>query len=272
MKNKTTKETSRAQLRNGNSINFLSKEKMEKYGSSLQSLATAISLGLASERRMCVYMFDCGAGRARESGRGELLDQNKCLRKPIRGNWVQSAYRRFLRSTRVGLLWQQWPGWHAADRVAARASERDVSNGERARAPTRKKQSPICTCQSGRSNSSHPARLPFPPQPALNWVGNFVNFAFASAQKGERRKWRDTCCCLSSLGAYLILVSAARRSESAFIYLVRIHNESVYVRMCGAVAYALADKAAEWRRPQCLHRWRLRYVHTKRRSAKSDLT
>lgn len=124
MKNKTTKETSRAQLRNGNSINFLSKEKMEKYGSSLQSLATAISLGLASERRIRVYVWLWSGARA--SGRGELLDQNKCLRKPMRGNWVQSAHRRFLHSTRVGLLWQQWPGWHAADRVAARASERCV--------------------------------------------------------------------------------------------------------------------------------------------------
>lgn len=62
MKNKTAKETSRAQRRNGNSINFLFKEKMEKYGSSLQSLATAISLGLASEED--AYMFDC-----RERGR-----------------------------------------------------------------------------------------------------------------------------------------------------------------------------------------------------------
>lgn len=233
MKNKTTKETSRAQLRNGNSINFLSKEKMEKYGSSLQSLATAISLGLASERRMCVYMFDCGAERARESGRGELLDQNKYLRKPIRGNWVQSAYRRFLRSTRVGLMWQQWPGWHAADRVAARASERDVSNGERARAPTRKKQSPICTCQSGRSNSSHPARLPFPPQPALNWVGNFVNFAFARHKK-VREENGATHAAVSHLSAHIWFWYQPRAGASRRLFILCEYTTRVY--MCGCAA------------------------------------
>jgi hypothetical protein len=107
MKNKAAEETSRAQQRNGNSINFLFKEKMEKYGSSLQSLATAISLGLACEERMRICLI-VESRRALACGRGGIIRSEQMSQK---ANPRKLSSKRALPvcalCARPGLLWQQ---------------------------------------------------------------------------------------------------------------------------------------------------------------------